>query len=364
MSVQTELDRLNTAKNSLKTAIDNKGVSVPENTKLDGYSALVEQIESIADVPVYNGETEADNFDDGKTRLYITVPKNAMEGLPPPRSQVKLTIRQSVSNGVTIDWGDESEPVTLSGTGVVRPTHTYTTGGDYIIQLSPSEGCTLGLNGEDSSGCLIGSSAITDKIYLGMLKKVNIGANVSNEDTDYAFYLCYNLLTVVMPNNITLIGRYMFRNCGLLSKVVIPNNVTSIGSYAFYGCEHLSDVVIPNGVTSIGDYVFRSCSSITNVVIPNGVTSIGSYAFYGCESLPSLVIPSNVISIGDRAFGSCGCMKEYRFLSLIPPTITSTNVFSNIPSDCIIYVPKGSAEAYKAATNWTTVADHIQEEPA
>ena len=44
MSVQTELDRLNAAKNNLKTAIEGKGVAVPDGTKLDGYSTLVEQI--------------------------------------------------------------------------------------------------------------------------------------------------------------------------------------------------------------------------------------------------------------------------------------------------------------------------------
>ena len=44
MSVQTELNRLNAAKNNLKTAIEGKGVAVPDGTKLDGYSTLVEQI--------------------------------------------------------------------------------------------------------------------------------------------------------------------------------------------------------------------------------------------------------------------------------------------------------------------------------
>ena len=44
MSIQTELNRLNAAKNNLKTAIEGKGVAVPDGTKLDGYSTLVEQI--------------------------------------------------------------------------------------------------------------------------------------------------------------------------------------------------------------------------------------------------------------------------------------------------------------------------------
>lgn len=46
MSVQTEIDRLKTAKAELKTAIEEKGVAVPEATTLDGYGALVSQIAS------------------------------------------------------------------------------------------------------------------------------------------------------------------------------------------------------------------------------------------------------------------------------------------------------------------------------
>lgn len=46
MSIQTELNRLQNAKNSLKTAIQNKGVTVPSTTTLDGYAALVQQIET------------------------------------------------------------------------------------------------------------------------------------------------------------------------------------------------------------------------------------------------------------------------------------------------------------------------------
>ena len=44
MSIATEITRLSNAKSALKTSIENKGVSVPSNTKLDGYPALVDQI--------------------------------------------------------------------------------------------------------------------------------------------------------------------------------------------------------------------------------------------------------------------------------------------------------------------------------
>ena len=44
MSVQAEIDRLTSAKNAIATAIDGKGVSVPEGTKLDGMAALIDSI--------------------------------------------------------------------------------------------------------------------------------------------------------------------------------------------------------------------------------------------------------------------------------------------------------------------------------
>lgn len=44
MSVQQEIQRIESAKTSLKTAIEGKGVTVPDGTKLDGYGALVSRI--------------------------------------------------------------------------------------------------------------------------------------------------------------------------------------------------------------------------------------------------------------------------------------------------------------------------------
>lgn len=45
MSIQTELTRITNAKAAIKTAIEGKGVTVPDGTKLDALAALVESIE-------------------------------------------------------------------------------------------------------------------------------------------------------------------------------------------------------------------------------------------------------------------------------------------------------------------------------
>ncbi len=45
MSIQTELTRITNAKAAIKTAIEGKGVTVPDGTLLDGMAALIESIE-------------------------------------------------------------------------------------------------------------------------------------------------------------------------------------------------------------------------------------------------------------------------------------------------------------------------------
>lgn len=46
MSIQTELNRIINAKAAIKTAIEGKGVTVPDGTLLDGMAALIESIEA------------------------------------------------------------------------------------------------------------------------------------------------------------------------------------------------------------------------------------------------------------------------------------------------------------------------------
>ena len=122
------------------------------------------------------------------------------------------------------------------------------------------------------------------------------------------------------------------------------DNITSIGNYVFYGCYSIENSVMPSNVRSIGDSAFRNCFGLTNVTIPDSVTSIGNNAFTGCYGI-----------------------SEYHLRPVNPPTI-GANTFSSISSDCIIYVPYSEdhsvLEAYKTATNWSTYASKMQEEPA
>lgn len=90
--------------------------------------------------------------------------------------------------------------------------------------------------------------------------------------------------------------------------VTIPSKIgrftiISIADEAFYGCFDMLSVDIPNTITHIGDSAFNDCEALTDVEIGAAVKSIDNSAFYDCTSLMKVTIPANVESIGDHAFG-------------------------------------------------------------
>lgn len=55
MSIQTEIDRLASAKAAIKTAIEGKGVTVPDATMLDGLAPLIDGIETGGGIRIEQG---------------------------------------------------------------------------------------------------------------------------------------------------------------------------------------------------------------------------------------------------------------------------------------------------------------------
>ena len=128
--------------------------------------------------------------------------------------------------------------------------------------------------------------------------------------------------------------------------------VTGIGNQTFYRCSALTSISIPDGVTSIGDHAFYDCSALTAITIPDNVTTIGRFCFSGCSGLKSIIIPNSVIRIGGRTFEKCGELKEITCLNPTPPTLDKS-VFEGVStSTCVLKVPEGSVDAYKAADQW------------
>ena len=173
-----------------------------------------------------------------------------------------------------------------------------------------------------------------------------------------AFSGCYFMTSVTLPESLTSINRSAFNGCSGLTSLTIPAGVTIIGEGAFRSCTGLTTLVIPSGVTSIESGLFSSCTGLTSITLPEGLTSIGQYAFDYCSGLTSLTIPSTVTSIEYRAFEGCSGLTEFKCLPVTPPSAGSGMFYQ--ASECPIYVPSASVEAYQTADNWKTYAVRIQ----
>lgn len=165
-----------------------------------------------------------------------------------------------------------------------------------------------------------------DQNYNSYSGEVVIPATVEYDGTEYAvtsigyraFYKCFSLTTIALPNSITSIGSDAFSECSLLNTITLSDAITNIGSYAFHACKSLTNIFIPNGVTRIEDGVFQYCSSLMTVSIPKKITHIGSVAFDGCSSLTTFVIPEGITDINYAAFNNCSSLTSIT----IPNTIT------------------------------------------
>ena len=354
---------------------------------------ITTQLAAMPDDPVFVGQMYITS--DGKTRLYI----HLEEGRLSPYLGI------AVNGTATVEWGDNSSNSTVTGTStstVVNTQHNYSAAGDYVIAISVSGSMAFVGSSSYFSQVLWKNSttANQNRVYQNTIQKVEIGADTSIGT--YAFHNCNSLASITIPSGVTSIGTYAFYNCYSLASITIPNGVTSIGTYAFYYCYSLASITIPSGVTSIDDYAFGYCNSLASITIPSGVTSIDTYAFYYCYSLANITlpsgvtsistntfrscyslasitipsgvtsisdnafqycyglaniaIPSGVTSIGASAFNNCYGLGELHFTRNTPPTVSNSNTWTNIPTDCIIYVPYSANHsvlaAYTSANNY------------
>ncbi len=201
-----------------------------------------------------------------------------------------------------------------------------------------------------------------------------------------AFNGCTNLLSVVLPQNVTTIGTRSFYNCSSLSsinlgeiytisegafenctnleielslphltslarrsfikagvkKVLSLGSITTLGGTqsnppAFNNCTKLTDIVLPNTLTAINDYAFYNCTAIERITLPTSIVSIGSQAFYNAFSSTCTVdinLP-NLTSIGSRAFQNSKITK----ITSLGSITYSYNIFNGCTRLTEVYIP-------------------------
>lgn len=95
-------------------------------------------------------------------------------------------------------------------------------------------------------------------------------------------------------------------------STTIPYGVVSIGDGAFWGCYKLTSIEIPNSVITIGEKAFLY-SGLSSLILSSNLEKIGNRAFDGCRSLRTVTCyATEPPRIGETPFD--GSLSSYRTL--------------------------------------------------
>lgn len=323
--------------------------------------------------------------DDGKTRLYVDVDTETWDDFV-------LNYWQSNINATTVDWGDGTTPETVNKNSWIEHRHVYASSGSYVITMSVKEGKTMRL-GNGSNGRKLIANDETDSGRCAMLKQVEIGERMTNV-TERAFYAAVRLKSVAVPSGVLFDPWRTFEQAANIRSVTAA--FSSAISQTFYQCTNLRAIATPKGMTQADDYAvtstairqinfdmtaalsaqalervhikavngqvrdFSSCRSLLEVTIPADATTFVAAAFQGDYALRRVTCLGDIASIPAQVFQRCYPLRFVDFTHCTAvPTLANVNAFDQTHAQLEIRVPASLVDAWKAATNWSSLADHI-----
>ena len=280
--------------------ITQNGTYTASSDNLDGYSSVTVDVQ----------EQPWQPLEDGYSNFWFELTNDTLSPW--------LNFSSKNADAV-IDWGDGSGEVALD---TLTPTHTYAKAGKYVVKV---KGVT-GIAQQHITPC--------QGRYTQTLKYAELNNEVTAL-TNSAFAYAMGLKKI--SYSATALETSGFNTAGVITMDV------------------------PEGTTGLPSSFLNHCTALESLTLPSTLTSIQAQSIYFCVSLQTITIPSRVTTIANSALSTCISLSEIHVQATTPPTLSSS-VFSNLPSDYIIYVPVGTGDTYKADAGWSAYADHIVEE--
>lgn len=139
---------------------------------------------------------------------------------------------------------------------------------------------------------------------------------------------------------------------GKQGEYSLPNTITSIGNYAFKECS-IETFILPDNMKEIGQGAFMD-SKVKEVKLPANLKRIPTSTFQGCKQLKVVRIGSKTEAISDYAFDLCPLTDIYVEAKL--PPVCSPHAFTtrgtSFLNTCIVHVPTEKAAFYKGDVIW------------
>lgn len=115
-----------------------------------------------------------------------------------------------------------------------------------------------------------------------------------------------------IPEGITSVGAYAFRNLSELTSLELPSSLTYIGSMAFNGCSGIIGIELPENLGAVGSGAFGYCAGAAGTLrLPQGLNTVYSGAFTGCTGFDTLAICGTNTTIASDAFYLCSFERLY-----------------------------------------------------
>ncbi len=166
----------------------------------------------------------------------------------------------------------------------------------------------------------------------------------------YAFYGCDKITALSFEKPVT-IGGHTFDGCKGIEELDVTVSGARFGDpadFAFANCTGLKKATIKSNDICKGEFI--NCKSLEEISIEpykaNNSLQIYSYAFYGCPNLKSITCRSSepYAMQADRNNTNNEILESYRY------------------RDVTLYVPTGSAQAYKEHSLWGKFGNIVEKD--
>ena len=344
-NIATQLTQLQTIKQDIATAIEEKGGTVGEG--FDTYATAISNIPS-----------------GGSGTPQIRLSENS-------DLRFGYSTFSSVPNYIILD---------------VIPTFCFFNCSSLTSVTIPNSVTTIGHNAFEGCSSLTSVTIpnsvtlIDEGVFSGCTSLTSVTIPNSVEIIyDQAFQDCNSLTGLTIPNSVTLIGNAAFNNNLALSSIILPRNPYLFGeiedqwgnntlrSQSFYNCQSLSSLIIPAEIKYPGYYCFSNCQSLSSLTIEEGIEFLPDGVFESCYSLTSVTIPSTVQYLNDNVFNGCQALEWIKCLPLTPPEHYEEHLWGHGPiypfestNDCPIYVPDAALSAYTSSSIWENYWSRIK----
>lgn len=147
----------------------------------------------------------------------------------------------------------------------------------------------------------------------------------------FAFKECSKVQNIVMPDTVKIIKHRAFCDSSI-HKINLSRNLEMMEESAFEGSD-ITEITIPSKLKEIPKSCFCYCKKLKKVTIQQGVKKIVYHAFLDCPKLRTIIIPPSVTDFDEGAF--------VYISSHFKPEIINLTIYA-----------KERSFAYKEASKW------------